>query len=325
MLPRGDDGPILDFYRDRMVITQFTDNPVRDLLPHRGPARFLFVAAGAMAISAAVHTGVFLLDDRPWAGPTSWRKPIVFSISLALLLWAFGWVLDRLPDRRRLAWAMALPFAIASSAELLLITIQTWRNRASHFNDATPGDSLIFTAMGFLVGIMSILLIVLFVRSLLNRPADPLERTAAVAGLLLVMSGLGIGQWIIALGNAYVEQFNSVPETVINGEAGVAKFPHAVAFHGIQVFMFAAALLRRSGISSRNARNLLRAVVAAYVGAFVFSALQSFDGRAPFDLDIVSGPLLAASVAGLAISLGTIVAAWLRLRIDAGAQGIVSP
>jgi hypothetical protein len=46
-----------------------------------------------------------------------------------------------------------------------------------------------------------------------------------IGGLLLVMTGLGIGQWMIQLGNEYVATRTAVPETVVYGQRGVAKFP----------------------------------------------------------------------------------------------------
>jgi hypothetical protein len=51
--------------------------------------RFLYRLSGLFLVSAALHAAVFLLDDRPWEAPLSWRKPLLFSLSFALrlLLW----------------------------------------------------------------------------------------------------------------------------------------------------------------------------------------------------------------------------------------------
>ena len=64
--------------------------------------------------------------------------------------------------------------------------------------------------------------------------------------LVVIVTGLGLGQWIIELGNDFVETHRAVPDTVMYGERGVAKFPHAVALHGMKpvvdrVFPFAEA------------------------------------------------------------------------------------
>lgn len=282
-----------------------------DLLPQRGPSTLLGYVAGFWLTSGLLHLVIFAFADTAWSGAVSWRKPIVFSVSFGLMLLAFGWVLDRLPDRGRLAWSLAVVFALSSSIEVGLITLQQWRGRPSHFNTFEGGDATIFIMMGVSVGFISLALLGLFVWSLIERPPNRLDRTAAIAGMAMIVSGLGVGQWIINLGNTYVERFDRVPETVINGEAGVAKFPHAVAFHGIQVFMVVAVLLARSGVGRSAARRLMGTVVAAYTGLLVFSALQSYGGRAPFDLDVVSGGLLAVSGIVLATSVATVVGLWL--------------
>lgn len=302
-----------------------------ELYPRRGPALFLSAFALFWIASAVFHLGVFLLDDTVWAGPVSWRKPIVFSASIGLLLWTYGWVLDRLPDRRRLAWGLAVAMAVSSTLENALIIFQTWRGRASHFNVAESGDALIFNLMGALVGVMSILLVALFVWTLRRRPKSGLDKVAAIAGLAIIMTGLGIGQWIVNLGTAYVQQFGTVPEQVINGEAGVVKFPHAIAFHGIQVFIIAAMLLGRSAVSKQRAMQLMGLVVASYVGILVFATVQTIGGRAPFDLDIIAGGLLTVSVLGLIGSMAACLRIWLtrpapaKTAIDVTAASAGSP
>ncbi|HEX6301380.1 MAG TPA: hypothetical protein VF148_13005 [Acidimicrobiia bacterium] len=100
-----------------------------DLRPVRRPAPTLYAGAILWLFSAAVHAGVLVLDGWQWSGSVSFRKPLVFSISIALLLATVGWVIDRLPDRPRLASALAWTFLVSSSIEVGLIAMQTWRGR----------------------------------------------------------------------------------------------------------------------------------------------------------------------------------------------------
>lgn len=292
------------------------------LAPRRGPARLLGFAAIAYLLAAAFHLAVFAFDDTPWAGAVSWRKPTVFALSLGLLLWTFGWVLDRLSERRKLAWSLTIAFIVSSTIELGVITLQQWRGRPSHFNDMATSDAVLFGVMGAMVGVMSLMLVALFIWSLLDRPpaaaasggspADhSVDRIAVWAGMALIMTGLGIGQWLLNLGYDYVARFNTVPESVIYGEAGVAKFPHAVAFHGIQVFIVLAVLLRRSDLRGRSKRHLMLLATASYTGILLFASTQTLGGRAPFDLDVISGALLAVSVAVLIATLLVASLHWL--------------
>jgi MFS family permease len=285
---------------------------IDQLRPRRGPSRLLGWAAAFWLGSAVFHLGVWAIDGGSWSGPLSWRKPIVFSLSIGLLLWALGWLLDRLPHRRRLAWTLAVAFVVSSTAEISLIAAQTWRGEASHFNVLEDINSLIFALMGAMVGVMSLVLLVAFVWSLIERPTDPIARSAAFWGFALVIAGLGIGQWIIELGNDFVARFDQVPSAVTYGDAGVVKFPHAIAFHGIQAFALAAAMLSGTGMGAARARLLMRLVVGSYLGVFAFSAIQTGSGRAPADVMVGSAALLGLSAAVLVASLAAI--AWFTLQ-----------
>jgi hypothetical protein len=276
-----------------------TRHLIEELRPIRRPARVLYMGAAFWMVSALVHLVALGGDGWEWSGAVSFRKPLTFSISVGLLMATVGWVLDRLPDRPRLAGALAWIFLVSSSVEVGLIAVQAWRGRASHFNVMEAGDAAIFALMGTAVGFMSLCLLGLLIWSLVERPADPSVKIAVIAGLLLVTTGLGIGQWIITLGVDYVEARGAVPDTVTYGSAGVAKFPHAIAFHGIQLFILAAVTVGSGSSPDASKRALMRLVVISYTAILVFASLQTVTGRAPTDPTVWS--------LGLAISLVLLV------------------
>jgi hypothetical protein len=47
--------------------------------------------------------GVFLVDDGPWGGPLSWRKPVTFGLSCGVTTLAVAWIATFLSLRRRTA------------------------------------------------------------------------------------------------------------------------------------------------------------------------------------------------------------------------------
>lgn len=295
---------------------------VRQTLRHLGPqtqaARVVMVTAAAWALSAVAHVGVFAADGGGWAGPVSWRKPIVFSASIALLLWAVGWVLDRMPVARpRLAGLLAWSLAVTSTIETSLIVAQTWRGRASHFNVFDATDAAVFGVMGAMVGLMALGLVVLLAWALVERPVDPATRWAVLGGLAMIATGLGVGQWLIELGTTYVQRFGAVPDVVTNGDA-VVKFPHAVAFHGIQLFALVLALAEAANLTAARRLLAVRAAVFGYGGLLVFAVATSIAGRpadAPTPLSLA---LLAVSAVALVVALALpLVAARHRPRAPA--------
>lgn len=281
---------------------------VQDLAPRTRPARLLGATALFWLGSAVLHLVVWGVDGGAWDGAVSWRKPIVFSVSIATTLWAFGWVLDRMPvDRPRRARLLARAFAASSTVEVALIAVQAWRGRASHFNVAAPGDAVIFGLMGAAVAVMSLSLLALLVWVLREPPRDRATRWAVTGGLVAIGTGLGIGQWIIQLGTAWVEATGTVPQEVLNG-AAAPTFPHAIAFHGIQVFALLLAAAHARGWSPTRRLALLRIGVLGYLAVLAGVTASTVAGVAPTQ---VRGWALAVTVAGatavVAAGVGVVV------------------
>ena len=96
------------------------------------------------------------------------------------------------------------------------------------------------------------------------------------------------------------EQLGHAPETVLAGEAGVAKFPHAMALHGIQLFIGASVVARLRRLGERRRLNAVRMTVAGYLGIVAWSIVHTNAGRGPFDLSGLESALLLIGVALLA-------------------------
>lgn len=263
-------------------------------------SRWLGGAATVLGLSALVHLVVLLVAGDSWSGAVSFRKPITFGISVGLILWTSGWIMDRLPERPRLERALALTLIGSGLIEVALITVQTWRGVPSHFNVFTPEDNAVFSLMGVSIGVFSLALAGLFLWSILQRPEDRPTRLAVFAGMALVMSGLGLGAWIIGLGIQMTERLGMVPDTVLAGEAGVAKFPHAMALHGIQLFIATALITRSAGLSESARLRVTRLMVGGYLSLVGWSIIHTNAGRAPADLTGLETTLLILGLALIA-------------------------
>ena len=277
-------------------------------------SRWLGAGAALLGASAAVHLVVLLATGGEWGGAVSFRKPFTFAFSVGLILWTSGWVLDRLPARPRLERILAAVLIPSGLLEVGLITAQTWRGVPSHFNSATPQDGLIFSLMGIAIGVFSVGLGVIFVWALLQRPADRSTRLAVLAGMALVMLGLGTGAWIIGLGLEMTERLGHAPDTVIASEAGVAKFPHAMALHGIQLFIGVSIAAAMIGIPDQTRLRITRFVVAGYGLLVAWAIVHTNAGRAPTDLTGVEAALLWIGTALLVMAGVSLADGWRRTR-----------
>ena len=276
---------------------------------HDRRARPLAVIGLLLIASGLVHLVVWTVLGGPWEGPVTWRKPILFGISGGLTSLSLGWAWSKLPSRWGDAW-MAATVAWALLIEVLLIDLQAWRGVASHFNRATPLDSVLYDAMGLLVLWVTLVAVDLTIRCFrqpTNLPPDML--LAARAGLVLLVISCLLGIWVSVHGDMRVAA-GLEPERY--GAAGVPKFPHGAVIHALQWLPLLAWAARRVGITQRRR---VRLVAAATVGTTLigcFALVQTLVGRSRFDVTPITGALLAVGVICLvvpAIVVALVVAA----------------
>jgi hypothetical protein len=111
------------------------------------PARSAFdiaVLCLALALPSAVAFG---LDTRTIYDVNIWSKPLKFQLSFALHWFTVAWLLRLLgpeaASARSLRWWLRIG-AFASVVEVFYITLQAARGRASHFNFATPLETVLY-------------------------------------------------------------------------------------------------------------------------------------------------------------------------------------
>ncbi|MBU6275368.1 MAG: hypothetical protein KGQ61_01905 [Planctomycetes bacterium] len=272
-------------------------------------ARALATWGGVLVASGLVHLAVWGALGGPWEGAVTWRKPILFGISGGLTSLSLGWVWSKLPWRRGDAVLAALT-AGALVVEVGLIDLQRWRGVASHFNRATPLDSILYDAMGVLILFVTAVAVDLCIRLFLQ-PVDlePDARLAARAGMLFLVVSCALGIWVSVHGDLRAAA-GLEPERY--GAAGVPKFPHGSVIHALQWLPALAWGARRAGLTPRT-RALAVGLATAGTGlVLVYSLVQTFSGRSRTDAEPASAGLLVTG-AVLVIAPCLLVALhWLR-------------
>jgi len=252
--------------------------------------RFGYVCGALLVASGVFHGLVYLVDGGPWEGPVSWRKPIVFGLSFGITLATLTWFMTFLQPRRRVGWALVGVFAVASLAEIFLISMQKWRGVASHFNETTAFDGAVFSAMGSLVSVLVLLTVIVAARSFLPMDAPQSLAWAIRIGLVLVLVSQAVGvQMIVEGGNTF-------------GAAGALKVPHAVTLHAIQVLPALALLSLLSEATDRHRMRIVALGAAGYVGLIASTMVQTYAGRGPLDLGVTTSLLALVGLVLLATS-----------------------
>ena len=258
--------------------------------------RFAYWCAALLVLSGIFHLGVYVVDGGPWEGPLSWRKPIVFGLSFGITLATLSWIMTFIWPRRRWGWVLLGVFSVASLLEVFLISMQTWRGVASHFNEETTFDGLVFSAMGMLVAIVALLTAVIAVWALVSLDAPPSFALAIRLGLLLMLVSQAVGvQMIVEGGNTF-------------GAEGALKVPHAFTLHVAQVLPALAILLLVSDSTEQRRTRIVSMAALGYGLVIASAGLQAYAGRPPMDLDVTT---TALALVGLALML---VSALLALR-----------
>jgi hypothetical protein len=234
----------------------------------RGVERACYLVAAVLVLSGLFHLGVFAVDDRPWEGPLSWRKPTTFGLSFGTTLATVTWVTGHLRMRDRLRGVLLGVFAADCVLEVAGITLQAWRDVPSHFDTETPFDSTVAFSLAFggavLVVVLGTFAVTAF-RGRVNGP--PSMRLALRAGFAFLVAGLLAGVAMIVRGTTLV---NSGHRTEGYDTAGFLKLFHGVTLHAVLVLPLVAWWLERRGVGDETRRTR---IVAGVTGAYVLAAL----------------------------------------------------
>jgi hypothetical protein len=248
----------------------------------RDPRTTWLAGVGLVLVaSGLVHAVIWVVRGGPWEGPVTWRKPILFGISGGLTALSAAWVWAGLPTRRGDRWLAALS-AWALFIEVLLIDLQAWRGVASHFNRATPVDSLLYDLMGVLIVFVSLVLVDLTVRLFREPTTFPVDMLlAARAGMIFLVISCALGVWVSVNGDLRMAA-GLEPERY--GVAGVPKFPHGATIHAIQWLPLAAWIAQRCGLAMSARRAAVWLGILATTALLAFSLVQTLTGHARFDV-----------------------------------------
>ena len=253
---------------------------------------WIILAGMIMMLSGMLHLLLWTITGESWEGPLSIRKPILFGISTGLTLISLGWIQQKLRSASYDVLVNRL-FAAAMLIEVGLISMQYWRGTASHFNHATVFNATVDRTITCLILFAAIVIVDVTRRSFTFLDATPDMQLAIRSGMGFLVISCGLGFFILFYGE-YLASLNKPPE--IFGKSGVMKFPHGVAIHAVQFLPLLVWGMTKSGIDCLQRKRLLMLAIAAMAAWLVFSMLQTFSGRARYDLGLAGAVTLSVAV-----------------------------
>lgn len=285
------------------------------------PIGLLLVVAGLCVVGLIVAGIGLAVDQQQITGVPAWIKPAKFASSIAIYCATLAWMLTLVRGHGRWVRAVAWATGAALLAELVIIDLQVVRGTTSHFNDTTPFNAALFTAMGGLVSAVFLAAVVAAVLVVRQRDLPPVLSAGIRGGV--IVSVLGMAEAGLMLANrTYGSGGHTVgapdggpglPFVGWSTEHGDLRVAHFVGLHGLQALPLLAFLLLRFApfLGEVVATRLVVLATVAYAGLVVLLAWQAERGLPLLRPD---GPVLMAAAAGL-LATAAATAAILRERV----------
>ena len=255
--------------------------------------RLLILGIGLQVALALPSLIALSIDERVLNDISVWIKPLKFQASLILMLGTLLLLLPLIEQRTRAGrgvWLASMVAVITASAEILYITLQAARGRASHFNDSTPLEAMAYSVMGAGAALLVLSSLVIGVYILLRPRPDAPTGLRLGGGWGLVLGSIATLFTAFVLGGGQIDgpghwvggvrtDLGGLPLFGWSQTGGDLRVPHFFATHIMQALPILGLALDR--IAPRFARPgiALGAIlsIAVVIGTFV----QAVQGR-PF-------------------------------------------
>lgn len=226
--------------------------------------------------------GMFV-DDRELVGINIWIKPTKFITSGIIVLWTMAWYFMAYPFKQKTASFLANAATVLMLIEVVSITMQAWRGVRSHYNISTAFDSMLFGIMGLAIGLFTLIVFWLFVKSFSSKLdfSPTMKWSFRIAWFaFLVASAVGgsmISQQAHTVGLA--DGGNGIPFLNWSTEGGDLRIAHFFGLHAIQIIPLFTYFISKK-IQSKSIATFSSIVFALlYLGWIAFTFYQAKAGQ----------------------------------------------
>lgn len=298
------------------------------LLRHLWTASPPLTMVGLLMLALVPVFGLaMVVDPRLILGAPAWLKPIKFAVSIAVFCLTLAAIVTCLPAwprlRARVGWTTAIVFIV----EMAIIALQAGRGTTSHFNVATPLDGVLFSVMGALILLQTLMTVAVTVAVWQTAFNDRALGWALRLGLALSLAGASTGglmtaptadQLAAAQAGARMTVAGAhtvgaadggpgLPGTNWSTEHGDFRVPHFLGLHAVQALPLLALLLIRRGVDAATRVRLIVAGTVSYAALFAILLAQALRGQSVIAPDGATGLMLAAWAV---VTLGGATLAW---------------
>ena len=257
-------------------------------------------AVGLLMLALTPVLGLaMVLEPRAILGAPAWLKPAKFAVSTGLFCLTMAAILVWLPAWRRLravvGWTTAMVFVV----EVAIISLQAWRGTTSHFNVATPLDGALFSVMGALIALQTLMTGAVAVALFRTTLDDRALGWALRLGLVLSIAGASTGGLMttpteeqlaaaragapMTIAGAHTvgapDGGPGLPGTGWSTKHGDLRVPHFIGLHAVQVVPLLALLLARRRVDAAARLRLVVGAAISYGALFGILLTQALRGQ----------------------------------------------
>ena len=245
----------------------------------------IFAAATALnAVLAVVFAALIFIDIRQLLGISAWVKPLKFAVTSFVYLGTLALFARHLPDSlsetkgNRAAWVIsAMIFG-----EVFFVGLQSARGVTSHFNQVTMVDGIIYSVMGVMILVNTVIFIRMFRHFFQGEQKVSGPYLAGIRwGAALFVVGSLVGGVMSGINRhtiGAVDGGPGLPFVNFSTVGGDLRIAHFLGLHALQVLPFLGWLIgRRAPVGTVTAAGFF------YAGAFVFVLIQALKAQPLFN------------------------------------------
>ena len=254
----------------------------RDLWQRQKP---LMLTGFGFIVLLLVLAVLSLFDSQQILGINRWIKPMKFAIATAVFLWTVAVFLYFLRGYEKSSRVISWGIIVMMVGEIILVVMQAARGTTSHFNNRTVFDGAVFSTMGLMILVNTVLIIYLtylYFRADFDLPKAVIwgMRLGLIVFLLASVEG---GYMSAQTGHAVgaTDGGAGLPFVNWSTEGGDLRVAHFVGMHAFQAIPLFALML--AGLQKRFAPIRATALTVVfsliYFGAFTLVFVQALSGK----------------------------------------------
>jgi len=178
-----------------------------------------------------------MIDDRTFLGINVWIKPMKFAVSIGIFCWTMAWILDYLPEKSQVN-IIAITIVAMLGIEQVIIVGQAALGQASHFNESSLFDGVLFGIMGLAIIINTFMILWTLILFMKKQELPQGYLWGIRFGLIIVLFASLEGYLMIANGGHTVGAADGEEGLFLLNWArkyGDLRVSHFLGLHAIQI------------------------------------------------------------------------------------------